>query len=159
MPERALLIDEQFLTTAQNLISRAQRSIYIATFKAEMTSQPRGRRLSRLFDTIIEKSLLGLDIRFIFNEFTGNKTIPFTNLFAMQQLKKHNINVRCLPSARVCHAKLIIVDGQAAIIGSHNLSVKSCHNNFEVSVYIDDYYTVPELANKYCEVWDAAKKA
>ncbi len=153
-----LLLDEKFLPAAQNLISSAQHSIYISTFKAEMTTKPRGRHLLKLFDSIVEKSQLGLDVRFVLNNFTGSKSIPFTNLYAMQELKRQKVNVRCFPNDRICHAKIIIVDGTAVILGSHNLSVRSCHNNFEVSMYFHDKETVQRLASIFIKTFENAEK-
>jgi len=158
MESDILLRDEEFLPAATNLISSAQQSIYISTFKAEMTTRPRGRRLIKLFDTIVEKSRLGLDVRFILNKFTGSKSVPFTNLFAIQELKRQKVNVRCFQHGRICHAKIIIVDGTKAILGSHNLSVKSCHNNFEISMYFHDEETVQQLAGIFIEIFENAKK-
>ena len=45
-----ILIDEQFLPQAIAIISSAKRRIDIATFKAEDTSLPRGRKLHVLFE-------------------------------------------------------------------------------------------------------------
>lgn len=153
-----ILKDEQFLPAAQNLISSAQQSIYISTFKAEIITRPRGRRLLKLFNTVVEKSRLGLDVRLILNNFTGSKSVPFTNRYAIQELKRQKVNVHCLQPGRICHAKIIIVDGAAAILGSHNLSVKSCRNNFEVSIYFHDEKTVQHLAGMFIEMFDDAKE-
>lgn len=158
MKNDILLRDEEFLPAATNLISSAQQSIYISTFKAEMTTKPRGRHLIKFFDLIVEKSRLGLDVRFVLNKFTGSKSIPFTNLYAIQELKRQKINVRCFVNDRICHAKIIIVDGTAAILGSHNLSVKSCHNNFEVSIFFQDTQTVQLLASIFMVMFEVAKK-
>jgi cardiolipin synthase len=153
-----LLTNEQFLPAAIQLISDAKKSIYIATFKAEMTTKPRGRRLTKLFDRLIEKSRLGLDVRLLISKREEYGHIPLTNLFAVRELKKNRVRVRHLRNSRLCHAKILIIDNEVAILGSHNLSIKSCHSNFEVSLCIIDPYIVGQLQGLYALTWDDAKE-
>jgi len=152
-----LLIDEQFLQAAASLISNARKSICITTFKAELTSRPRGRVLLKLFEQVFEKSRSGVDVRFILNRVQKRGAVPVSNLYAMQEIPKHGVKLRCLRDGRVCHAKILIVDDAAAIIGSHNLSVKSCRNNFEVSYEIRNRYIVELLQKVFDRVWDNAE--
>lgn len=152
-----LLIDEVFLPAAKALVSMARRSIYISTFKAEITSKPRGRKLSRFFDNICQQKMAGLDVRLLINTTTPRGSIPLSNSYAIAFLKKNRVAVRILPHERTCHAKLIIVDNWAVIFGSHNLSVKSCHNNFEVSYITHDKTVVAGLIDVYENVWNNAK--
>ena len=152
------LFDEQFLPEALGLISNAQRSVYISTFKAEITTRPRGRLVKKFFDLLIDKSKKGVDVRFLMNDFTGTKSIPHTNSFVSRVFRTNKINFRVLHGSRICHAKLIIVDNNVAIVGSHNLSVRSCHNNFEVSLLINEWEAVQQLRIQYEEIFDFAKK-
>ena len=154
-----LLPDEQFLLAAIGLITSAEKSIYISTFKAEITTKPRGRRLKHFFDDLIEKARLGLDVRFITNRRQNFGHVPATNLYAVTYLKKTPIKVRHLLNDRICHAKLIIIDDCTAIIGSHNLSVKSCQSNFEMSYMLRDFYIVGNLKRIYELLWENAVKA
>jgi len=152
------LFDEQFLPQALDLISRAQRSIYVSTFKAEITTRPRGKLVKKFFDTLIDKSKNGVDVRFLMNDFTGTKSIPHTNSFVSRVFRINKINFRVLNGSRICHAKMIIVDSKIAIVGSHNLSVRSCHNNFEVSLWIDEWEAVQQLRIQYEKIFDSAQK-
>lgn len=154
-----ILTDEQFLPAALELIAAAEKSIFISTFKAELTTKPRGRRLNKFFDNVIEKSRQGVDVRLLISKRESYGHIPLTNLFAVREFKEHKVKVRHLRNSRLCHAKIIIVDGAMAILGSHNLSIRSCHNNFEISVRIDDPYAAGQLHGIYSAVWDDAKRS
>jgi phosphatidylserine/phosphatidylglycerophosphate/cardiolipin synthase-like enzyme len=66
--------------------------------------------------------------------------------------------VRALPDNRLIHAKLIIIDTSVAVIGSHNLSVKSCCNNFEVSLMVANGATVAGLQGVYNDIFEKAVK-
>lgn len=152
-----LLIDEQFLPAVQDLISKAQTRIWIATFKVEVVSRPRGRQLYQFLTTLFEKAQDGLDVRFMLNVPDNRNTIPRSNGYAIQTFKQNKIKVRGPRQQRTFHAKIIIVDQGPVILGSHNLSIRSCHNNFEAS-----YMTTSEVIGVgatllYANVWDSAQ--
>lgn len=152
-----LLIDQDFLPHAQALIDMANRHIDIATFKAEITSKPRGQALRLFFDELFKKRSQGVQINFLINWNTERRVVPLTNRYVIQELKRRMVNVRVLPDDRCCHAKILIVDRRVAIIGSHNLSVRSCHNNFEVSYLIQDPGSIARLYAAFNHVFSTAK--
>lgn len=154
-----ILFDEEFLPQAVALITSAKVCIDIATFKAEITSKPRGRHLQEFFKILFEKKSQGLQVNFLINWNDERRVVPMANLSAIRDLKQHKIDVRILQGNRCCHAKILMVDKDKAIIGSHNLSVRSCHNNFEVSYLIDNPISVMRLAAKYNSVFAAASPA
>jgi len=147
-----LLKDNEFLPQARALVESATRSIDISTFKAEITTKPRGLALLHFFKTLLQKAKEGVKVRFLINWNEERRSCPKTNLYVITELKKANIKIRHLKQNRCCHAKAIIVDKEKAIIGSHNLSVKSCHNNFEISYIVQE----PEVINRLQSVFDAS---
>lgn len=153
-----LLKDNEFLPQAEALIKSATRSIDISTFKAEITTKPRGVALAQFFKTILKKAKEGVRVRFMINWNHDRKSCPKTNLYVITELKKANIKVRHLKNNRCCHAKTIIVDKEKAIIGSHNLSVKSCHNNFEISYVLPDVEAITALSSVFDNSWMDAQK-
>jgi len=147
-----LLKDNEFLPQARALIESAERSIDISTFKAEITTKPRGLALLHFFKALLLKAKEGVRIRFLINWNNERRSCPKTNLYVITEFKKAGIAIRHLKNNRCCHAKAIIVDKEKVIIGSHNLSVKSCHNNFEISYVVAD----PEAVNRLSSVFDAS---
>lgn len=152
-----ILYDHEFLPTAITLLHNARHSIDISTFKAEMTTKPRGRNLHLLFGLLQEKAKAGIPVRFLISKREDNGHVPFTNLYAVRELRANDVKVRHLRHSRLCHAKVIIVDGHVGIIGSHNLSVKSCHNNFEISCFVTDSEALNRLLAIYNETWENSK--
>ena len=147
-----LLKDNEFLPQAKALIESAVRSIDISTFKAEITTKPRGLALLHFFKALLVKAKEGVKVRFLINWNNERRSCPKTNLHVITEFKKANISIRHLKNNRCCHAKAIIVDKEKVIIGSHNLSVKSCHNNFEISYVVVD----PEAVNRLSSVFDVS---
>ena len=154
-----ILKDEQFLPAALSLIAGAKKTIDISTFKVEITSKRRGLRLKQFFDILVTKANNGADVRVLMNKRDNRGHVPESNAYALRFLKSSKVKLRYLPDDRVCHAKLLIVDDEKAICGSHNLSVKSCHNNFEVSCLLNEESLVMLLAKAYQEAWGTGKEA
>lgn len=138
------------------MIESAKSSIDISTFKAEVTSKPRGKKLMRFFEALVERKAAGLRVRFLLSWNELRRMVPSANKSAISYLKKHNIDVKILPHNRCCHAKIILVDYQKAIIGSHNLSVCSVSKNFEVSCFISDRQSVADLQWVYNNAFQGA---
>lgn len=154
-----ILKDEKFLPAALALIAGARKSIWISTFKAEITSKRRGLRLKEFFDLLAERASAGLDVRVLMNKRDNRGHVPESNAYALRFFKSSKIKVRYLPNDRVAHAKIILIDNEAAIFGSHNLSVRSCHNNFEVSCLSTSDEPVLLLVKAYQDTWDTGKDA
>ena len=152
-----ILKDEQFLNTAGWRVANAKACIFISTFKAEITTKKRGKKLKEFFDLLIAAANEGVNVLLLTNGKEHRNHIPDSNAYAIKYLKKSKVKVRVLPNARVCHAKLIIIDWEVAILGSHNLSVRSCHNNFELSVEISDKEQIRALYDIFCQLWNDAK--
>lgn len=148
-----LLIDNDFLPQAKALVESAQSTIDISTFKAEMTTKSRGLTLLNFFKSLMLKAKEGVQIRFLINWNDKRHACPKTNLFVMTQLRKENIKIRLLKNNRCCHAKTLIIDKKKAIIGSHNLSVRSVTSNFEISFVFQDYNQVKALSDVFASSW------
>ncbi len=153
-----LIIDNQYLPQAQALISEAQQEISIATFKLEINEKPKGRNLKQFFEQLVQKSRSGIRVRILFNWHDDRRSVAKTNYSASITLKNAGCDVRYLKNNRCCHAKMLLVDRKKAIIGSHNLSVRSCANNFEISYIIPDPESVAYLTKVFeSSFWDAKK--
>lgn len=154
-----ILKDDFFLPVAKMLLNQAQTSIYISSFKLELSPKPRGRKLVKFFDALSQRQKEGIDIRVLTNKQNEQGYVPASNGRAINYLKKNQIKVRCLPNQRLTHAKMILIDSNRALVGSHNLSIKSCHSNFEVSCFVSDIESIKYLSILYDHVWEKAKDA
>lgn len=153
-----LVVDNQFLSIAQTLVEQAKKEICICTFKLEVNEKPRGRTLKKFFECIIEKLKRGLKVKVLFNWHDDRRSVPNTNYYASRYLKRAGADVRFLKDNRCAHAKLLLVDKEKALLGSHNLSVRSCANNFELSYLIPDPETVVQICSVFEHSFMDAKK-
>ena len=153
-----ILLDNQFLGIARALVQQAKQEIRISTFKLELNDKPRGLALKKLFEDLTEKIKAGVKVKILFNWNTDRRSVPKTNLYASCFLRNAGADVRYLKNNRCCHAKLLIVDTEKVLLGSHNLSVRSIANNFELSYLIPDPETVTQVSAIFNTIFDGAEK-
>ena len=144
-----LIVDNEFLPQAIDLVKSAQRSIDLASFKLEWTTKPRGKVLLDFWKIIVELARQKITARVLLNWNDDKRSVAKTNLYCMRELKGWGVDVRFLRNNRCCHAKIILVDKREAIIGSHNFSVRSCHNNFEVSLRTQERVIIQPLIDVF----------
>ena len=153
-----LVVDNQYISVAQALVEQAKKEICISSFKLEINEKPRGRTLKKLFDSVIEKLKTGVKVKILFNWHDDQRSVAKTNLYASSFLKAAGCDVRHLRNNRCCHAKLLIIDREKVLLGSHNLSIRSCENNFELSYLIPDPETVAQVGDVFERSFLDAKK-
>jgi len=153
-----LVIDNQYISVAQALVEQAKKEICISTFKLEINEKPRGRALKKLFDSVIEKLKSGVKVKVLFNWHDDQRSVAKTNYPASLFLKNAGCDVRYLRNNRCCHAKLLVVDKEKILLGSHNLSIRSTQNNFELSYLIPDPETVAQVTAVFEALFAEAKK-
>ena len=68
-------------------------------------------------------------------------------------LKKEGILAKHLIQDKLVHTKIIIIDGQIAVIGSHNLTHSAFAYNYEVSVIIHDPDLCYQLTTHFNHLW------
>jgi len=153
-----LVVDNQFLGVALALVEQAKSEICISSFKLEINEQPKGRNLKNFFEKLVEKCKAGVKVNVLFNWHDDKRSVAKTNYYASIYLKNAGIEVRHLKANRCCHAKLIIIDQEKVLLGSHNLSIRSCENNFELSYLIPDPETVAQVYSVFQRSFLDAKK-
>jgi phosphatidylserine/phosphatidylglycerophosphate/cardiolipin synthase-like enzyme len=153
-----LIVDNQFLPEAIALVKQAKKEICLSSFKLEISDKPRGKDLNEFFDEVIAKLRQGVKVRILFNWHDDRRSVPKTNEGAAHFLKNGGADVRYLKNNRCCHAKLLLIDKEKVLLGSHNLSIRSTQANFEMSYLIPDPETVAQVSAVFEAVFNDAKK-
>jgi phosphatidylserine/phosphatidylglycerophosphate/cardiolipin synthase-like enzyme len=152
-----LIVDSQYVPQAIALVKSARKEICISSFKLEISEKPRGRDLCEFFDEIKEKIKQGVKVKILFNWHDDRRSVPKTNEGAAHNLKNCGADVRYLKNNRCCHAKLLMIDREKILLGSHNLSVRSTQANFELSYLIPDPETVQQVSAVFERIFGDAK--
>lgn len=152
-----LVVDNQYLSVAKALVEQAKKEICISTFKLEVTDKPRGKDLLEFFKAIIEKIKSGVKVKVLFNWHEDRRSVAKTNFYSSIFLKSAGVDIRYLKNNRCCHAKLLMIDKEKVLLGSHNLSVRSTQANFELSYLIPDPETVAQVGAVFERLFADAK--
>lgn len=159
-----ILKDEEFRTTVLNAIAEASREILIATYKMDYSNRLSTRHLNALVEALHRASKRGVRVKCLLNMDKENSAIGRINKRAKALLIKKGIITKTGPEGRTYHAKIIIVDGCLAFVGSHNLTESSLCRNFEISLMITDdlmsgtsgkgsYEVIQDLRQIYLKEW------
>ncbi|MFA5430875.1 MAG: phospholipase D family protein [Candidatus Omnitrophota bacterium] len=151
-------MDNQFLPEAIALVKQARKEICISSFKLEISDKPRGRGLNDFFDEVITKAKEGIKVKVLFNWHDDRRSVPKTNEGAARSLRNHGADVRYLKNNRCCHAKILMIDREKILLGSHNLSIRSTQANFEMSYIIPDPETSAQVSVVFEKIFAGAKQ-
>jgi len=104
-------------------------------------------------DALVRAHRRGVDVRVILE-----RDVPGgENEDAYVELASAGVMVRYASSSFYrTHSKLIIIDGQEALVGSHNLSEAALSGNREVSVLIRDREALSHLISLFEDDWSIA---
>lgn len=117
----------QFPKEVIPLINSAKNTINIIVFDWRWYSNDPGATCQLFNQAILAAARRGVKIRVI----TSNDKI-------VEILKKGGIDAKILNLSRLVHAKLMIIDENIVITGSHNYTISAFTQNLEFSVIITD---------------------
>ena len=141
--------DSQYLSAVAPLIERANRSVYVIMFVMKYDPGDDDDPVNELLGALADAASRGVDVRVLVDEETRD-SYPQTIGF----LKEHGIGVRLDKSSGVTtHAKVVIVDGEFVVVGSHNWTESALRYNHEVSALIRSGKAAEELTNYFERLW------
>jgi phosphatidylserine/phosphatidylglycerophosphate/cardiolipin synthase-like enzyme len=92
----------------------------------------------------------GVEVRLIVNA-----SLDDDDLAALAELQATGVEIRLMETIYI-HAKTMIVDGERALIGSHNYTMTSLDRNREVGLVVDDPALVTRVIAVYERDWARA---
>lgn len=149
--------NEEYLPCASVVLAQARKAIDLCTYKFELSNRTDAKRFMLRVLTLYELAIKGVRIRVLLNTTKSRSGLTKINEYAARELKKHKIEVRTLKDNRCQHSKMLLVDGQWAIIGSHNWTPRSMTDNFEVSVVLYGQNHIQEIQQHFDNIWNKSK--
>lgn len=148
-----LLIAGEFLSRVPALLEGARESIQVVQFVMQLKGKSARMSSRELGIKLAAKSREGVTVQVILNSAGGGWRAPALNRQAADWLGERDIEVRTLGEGVTCHAKMVIVDRDFAIVGSHNWTPYALERNFEVSALIRDAGCVGRLRQHFDALW------
>jgi len=121
------IIGKEFPNKVIPLIDSAKHSIDIIVFDWRWYPQNPGSPVQLFNQALVRAVRRGVKVRAIAN----NNEIIST-------LKNVGVEAKKLLTPRLVHVKLMVIDGQKVILGSHNYTESAFQMNYELSVLLDE---------------------
>jgi len=152
-----LLVAREYLSRVPAILENAQFSIKAVQFVVQVKGKSAKMSSRELCIKLAAKVRDGVKVQALLNSAGGGWRAPALNRQAAPWLQDRGVEVRTLGSSRTCHAKILIIDDEVAIVGSHNWTPYALERNFEVSVLVRDAAVAGQLARRFDELWNASQ--
>lgn len=139
----SVISGSQFPKIVIPLIESAKNSIDIIVFDWRWYPQDPGAICQLFNQAILRASKRKVKIRAIVN-----------NNYIVNLLNNNGVLAKKLLTARLVHSKLMIIDNQIVITGSHNYTQSAFQMNLELSVVLSDVVDVSAFSSFFDNLWN-----
>jgi phosphatidylserine/phosphatidylglycerophosphate/cardiolipin synthase-like enzyme len=147
-----LVIDAQYFQVAKKLIQEAKSSIRVMMFEMGYYDKYPNTPSNLLIKELIDAKKRGVKVEVILEVKEGRDRTTERNRNTGKILSNGGVEVVYDPLFKTTHAKLMVVDGQLALVGSTNWTYYALTNNNEVSVLIRSKEVAKALVDYFNQV-------
>lgn len=144
------IIASDYPKIVSELLRTAMRSIDICAYVWKWYACEGQGTMQQFNRLIIDRARQGVPVRVRLNQEAKDHYLTKQNTLTASELRRYNVQTKFDHSGTVSHLKMIIIDQEIVIIGSHNLSKRSVSQNNEASVAIFGR----EAAQKFCQYFE-----
>jgi len=147
------IVGGAFFPKAVDLINHASKSVSICIFTARYYRGQSRNPVNDLFDALRRAACRGVSVRILLNQNFQDDGSHMHNKFIVLYFKSPNLQAAMGGKSTRLHAKLILIDDDYTIIGSHNYSARAQKTNFETSVIIKSKETCAFFKQEFERLW------
>ena len=151
------VVGGSFFAKAVDLIDEAKETISICIFTARYYRGKSRNPVNSLFDALRRAANRGVNVRILLNQNFHDSSANQHNRFIAQYFKARNFQAAMGGTSTRIHAKLILIDGDITLIGSHNYSTRAHRTNFETSVIIKSQEIHSFFIKEFERLWKIRK--
>jgi phosphatidylserine/phosphatidylglycerophosphate/cardiolipin synthase-like enzyme len=140
--QNEVIIGKEFPDKVKPLIENAKSSIKIIVFDWRWYVNDPGNAVQLFNQTIVRASRRGVKISAIVN-----------HADILTPLKENGIDVKKLNITGLVHAKLMIIDDNIVILGSHNYTHNAFVINHEISIILKECNVVKDFNIFFTSLW------
>jgi len=138
-----VLIGKEFPKIVIPLIENAKKTIEIIVFDWRWYPQDPGASVQLFNQAIVRATRRGVKVRAIAN---NDEIVRVLNSVGCEAKK--------LLTTKLVHVKLMIVDDEIVIVGSHNYTESAFQMNLELSVILDPCEKIAEFSNFFTNLYN-----
>ena len=147
-----LVTDAQYFQVAKKMIQEAKSSIQVMMFEMGYYDRYPNTPSNLLVKELIDAKKRGVKVEVILEVREGRDRTTERNRNTGKILSSGGVEVIYDPLFKTTHAKLMVVDGQLALVGSTNWTYYALTNNNEVSVLIRSKEVAKVLVDYFNQV-------
>jgi phosphatidylserine/phosphatidylglycerophosphate/cardiolipin synthase-like enzyme len=136
------IIGRQFAEKVIPLINEAKKSIDIIVFDWRWYANDAGASVQLFNQSIVRAVRRGVSVRAIVN-----------NSDILTTLNTLGCSARKLVTKNLVHAKMMILDEEKIVIGSHNYTQHAFTMNYELSVILSKPDNISDFFNFFNQLW------
>ena len=140
----------------EELLVGARVSVWLCQYVFAASEKRGWQRSTRILKAVLAAGLRGVDVRVLFDRPRPGAPNAGSNIRTWRSLEMGNVEVRCLAVNKTLHVKLVIVDREVLLAGSHNLTNSSLYSPFELSWECVDSYLVNSAALYFQCLWNGS---
>lgn len=135
--------EDSYPATVQRLINRAEERVWVMMYVMRLDDEP----VAGLGRALVAARKRGLDVRVVLDQSYrwGTDEVEPKHLDAEAWLRDHDVPILIDDLAVRTHAKVVLVDADIAVVGSHNWTRSALARNHETSILHVDPVLVEEL--------------
>ncbi|HDL63939.1 MAG TPA: hypothetical protein ENH12_00975 [Proteobacteria bacterium] len=151
------LIKKEYYPEVLNLIRNAEKSIYLVMYGIQLKGRGENDMANTLVEELIEAKRRGVKVKVIL-ETSGKEEwgeyVTQINEEVMRILRSEGIQISLDDKKTTTHAKVLVVDEEITVLGSHNWTFAAFERNNESSVKIKSR----PVAQKYISYFHSIKR-
>jgi phosphatidylserine/phosphatidylglycerophosphate/cardiolipin synthase-like enzyme len=133
------IIGAEYSQKLVELLDQCKQSVDLVCYDWRWYPNQPGHKVQQFNNAVVRAVNRGVIVRAVLN---SKELIPL--------LQKLGVHARRLKDRRVVHSKLIIIDRELLIIGSHNFSRNAFGSNIETSLLV----SIPKEVNRFHEFFE-----
>lgn len=153
------VLTSDYAHTLLSLLRHVHSSVDILAYVVNFNLYKKSDKANLIYLALKKLSSAHKPVRFILDQPKRHKPNYHCNKFSTRRFKEASFSIRYLHSGSTQHAKLIILDNQLVITGSHNLTTHSVGNKYDISLLVDTPSVVQYLCTYFDEVWSTSLEA
>ena len=147
------ILGNQYLPAANELIRQAKFSIEILAYNWTWRHWERNNQICNFTKEVMSARKRGLNVRALLNSESINHVITRVNERTIKKLGSVGCQAKLSLTSPTLHSKLLIVDNEWVVLGSHNLTGRSVLANDETSVIIRSKEVVKIYKDYFEIIW------
>lgn len=150
-------VDREIFPLISDIINSSKKSLCLAFFQFTLDEKHLTGLALKIFSSLKSRKDEGVDIRVVLNRKFSNGFQNRLNVKTAKLLSVIGIPVVLASSDSVLHTKMIIADGEKAVLGSMNMTATSLCQNHEVAVLIRSPLVKTILGPYFEEIWQRSR--